>query len=210
MTRLSKIALAGTLGIAAALVASGFTMTASAAPAGTRAVTQVHTFNPWTATGKLAPGIKVTQREKASGCTYRSSFDLGNRDAWRCFPVSGGFYDPCFAAPNGSHVTQVACVANAWAGKAVILTLAKPLAHSSWGTPPPATAKFPWAMVLANGQRCGVIGGTSQVVDGVGLYYACPRGFASDPGTGTEPWTVKYQALGSSRLTTVAVAASIR
>jgi hypothetical protein len=208
--RLSKLALTGTLGIAAALMASGFTMTASAAPAGTRAVTQVQTFNPWTATGKLAPGIKVSQRVKASSCTFASSFDIGNRDAWRCFLASGGFYDPCFAPPGSSHVTQVACIVNPWAGKAVILTLAKPLAHSSWGTPRASAAKFPWAMVLANGQRCGVIGGTSQVVDGVGLYYACPRGFASDPSTGTGHWTVKYQVLGSSKLTTVAVAAAIR
>jgi hypothetical protein len=201
---------AGTLGLAATLLISGLTMTASAAPAGTRAVTQVETFNPWTAAGKLVAGIKVAERVPASGCAFASSHDIGNGDAWRCFLSSGAFYDPCFAPPGRSHVTKVACMVDPWTGKAVILTLAKPLAHSSWGTPRAATAKYPWAMELSNGQRCGVIGGTSEVVDGIGLYYACPRGFASDPSTGTRPWTVRYEATGSGKLTTVAVATAIR
>lgn len=201
---------AGALGLAATLLTSGLTMTASAAPASHSAVTQVTTFNPWKAAGKLAPGIKVTQRVRAAGCTYASSHDIGNRDAWRCFEASGAFLDPCFAVPNGTHVTQVACLANPWTGQAIILTLARPLAHSSWGTPRASTAKYPWAMVLSNGQRCGVIGGTSEVVDGVGLYYGCPHGFASDPSTGSRSWTVRYQATGSRKLTTVAVATAIR
>jgi hypothetical protein len=212
MMKRSRLVLvaAGTLGLAATLLTSGLTMTASAAPVSTQAVTQVTTFNPWTAAGKLAPGIKVSERLRATGCTYASSYDVGNRDAWRCFQASGAFYDPCFAPANRTHVTQVACITNPWAGKAIILTLAKPLAHSSWGTPRASATKYPWAMVLSNGQRCSVIGGTSKVVDGVGLYYGCPRGDASDPSTGTRPWTVRYEATGARKLTTVAVATAIR
>jgi len=208
-SRLALVA-AGTLGLAATLLTSGLTMTASAAPAGARTATQVTTFNPWTAAGKLAAGIKVSERVRAADCTYSSSYDMGNGDAWRCFQTSGAFYDPCFAPPNRSRVTQVACITNPWAGKAIILTLAKPLARSSWGTPRASAAKYPWAMDLSNGQRCSVIGGTSQVVDGVGLYYGCPRGDASDPSTGSRPWTVRYETTGSSKLTTVAVATAIR
>lgn len=208
--RLALIA-AGVVGLGATLMISGLAMTASAAPAGTQtAVTKVTAFDPWTAAGKLVPGIKVAGRVQASGCTFGSSYDVGNPDAWRCSLASGGFYDPCFAAPNRSHVTQVACMSNPWSGKATVLTLARPLAHSSWGTPRPSTAKYPWAMVLSNGQHCGVIGGTAPVVHGTGLYYGCPRGDASDPSTGTKHWTVKYAANGSRSLTSVAVATAIR
>lgn len=213
MTALSRLTLvaAGAIGLAATLVATGLTMTASAAPSSPRAeVTQVTTFDPWTATGKLLPGIKVAGRVKASGCTFGSSYDVGNRDAWRCFLASGQFYDPCFAPPNRSGVTQVACMTNPWAGKATILTLARPLAHSSWGTPRSSAARYPWAMVLGNGQRCGVIGGTAEVVHGVGLYYGCPRGDASDPSTGARLWTARYAANGSTKLTSVPVAEAIR
>jgi len=207
--RLALIA-AGAIGLAAAFAGTGLTMTASAAPAGTRAVTHVSTFDPWTAAGKLVPGIRVTSRLHAASCTMGSSFDIGNRYAWRCFQSSGEFYDPCFAPPNRSDVTQVACVANPWSGKAIILTLARPLARSSWGTPRSSAARYPWAMALSNGQRCAVIGGTAQVVHGIGLYYGCPRGAASDPATGSEPWTVRYAATGSSSLTSVAVPTAIR
>src|ERR1700678_731705 len=121
-SRLALVA-AGTLGLAATLLTSGLTMTASAAPVSTRTVTQETTFNPWTAAGELPPGIKVSERVHASGCTFGSSYDVGNGDAWRCFQSDGEVYDPCFAPAGRSHVTQGACMTNPWGGKALILTL---------------------------------------------------------------------------------------
>ena len=91
-----------------------------------------------------------------------------------------------------------------WSG-ARLITLARPLARSSWGTPGPTAAKYPWAMVLANGQRCGLLDGTGQVTDGIGLNFRCAGGAASYPSTATEPWTVNYAATGSSSLTPIAV-----
>lgn len=60
-------------------------------------------------------------------------------------------------------------------------------------------------MILAGGQRCGLIEGTAPVIDGIGLYFGCPRGAASYPGTATGLWTVNYAASGSHSLTPVAV-----
>jgi hypothetical protein len=133
-----------------------------------------------------------------------SSFDAGNPYAWRCFLAGGAFYDPCFAAAARSGVTQVTCSESPWSG-AVIITLARPLARSSWGTPRPAAAEYPWAMVLANGRECGLIEGTAPMRDGVTFYFGCTDGYASFPNTGTEPWTVDYAANSSSPVAPIAV-----
>ena len=166
--------------------------------------TQAETFSPWTAAGTLRPGVNVVVRSSGTGCTRGSVFDAGNQYAWRCFQASGAFYDPCFAPPARSGVTEVACMDAPWSG-ARLITLARPLARSSWGTPRPTAAKYPWALVLANGQRCGLIEGTAPVTDGIGLYFGCPGGAASYPSTATEPWTVNYAANGSDSLTPIAV-----
>jgi hypothetical protein len=166
--------------------------------------TRTETFSPWAAAGTLAPRIKVLSRSPGGRCTMRSSFDEGNRYAWRCFITSGAFYDPCFAPAARSGVTQVACTDSPWSG-AVIVSLAKPLARSSWGTPGPSAAKYPWAMVLANGQECGLIEGTAPLIDGVPFYFGCTNGHASFPVTTTRPWTVKYTSGSSSSATPVAV-----
>jgi hypothetical protein len=178
--------------------------TAAPATAAPPARTQVETFSPWTAAGTLRPGINVVVRSSGTGCTRGSAFDAGNQYAWRCFQASGAFYDPCFAPPARSGVTQVACMDAPWSG-ARLITLARPLARSSWGTPRPTAAEYPWAMVLANGQRCGLIEGTAPVTDGIGLYFGCPGGAASYPSTASEPWTVNYAANGSKSLTPIAV-----
>lgn len=173
--------------------------TASAPP------TQVEIFGPWTAAGTLRPGINVVGRSAGTGCTRGSAFDPGNQYAWRCFQTNETFYDPCFAPPARSGVTEVACMDTPWSG-AHLITLARPLARSSWGTP--TAARYPWAAVLANGQRCALIKGTAPVTDGIGLNFGCAGGAASHPSTATEPWTVNYAARGSSSLTPIAVTAA--
>jgi hypothetical protein len=166
--------------------------------------TWVETFDPWTAAGTLPPGIKVLSRHSGGRCTMSSSFDAGNQYAWRCFLAGGAFYDPCFAPAAQSGVTQVACSDSPWSG-ATIITLARPLARSSWGTPRPSAARYPWAMVLANGGECGLIEGTAPLMDGVTFYFGCTDGYASFPNTGTEPWTADYTANSSSPVAPIAV-----
>jgi hypothetical protein len=166
--------------------------------------TRVETFDPWTAAGTLAPGVRVLGRYSGGRCTMRSAFDGGNQYAWRCFVAGGAFFDPCFTPAGQSGVTKVACTDSPWSG-AFIISLAVPLARSSWGTPKPSAAKYPWAMVLANGQECGLIEGTAPLVDGVTLYFACTDGYASFPRMGTEPWTANYAASSSSPAAPIAI-----
>jgi hypothetical protein len=168
------------------------------------ATTHVEGFSPLTPTRTLAPGVVAVDHISGTACTMASSFDTGDQYAWRCVQSGGGFYDPCFAPPGQSEVTQVACVDDPWSG-VTVMTLAQPLAHSSWGTPHSSQEEYPWAMVLANGQRCGTIEGTGSNVGGVDLNFGCTGGDGSFPDTGTEPWTVKYAANGSNQVVSVAV-----
>lgn len=195
----------------AAAATSAPPATASApATVAPQAATRVEIFNPWTAAGTLSPGITVAGHVSGTGCAMGSFFG-GGKYAWRCSQPGGGFIDPCFAPPARSGVTQVACMDSPWSG-ATIMTLAKPLAHSSWGTPRPSAGRYAWAMVLADGQRCGLIEGTAPVIDDIGLYFGCTGGYASEPSAGTgpragtEPWTVNCAAIGAHSLTKLAVA----
>jgi hypothetical protein len=193
---------------ARATIATATVPAATSTPTATAPVsvsgTRVETFDPWTAAGTLPPGVKVLGRYSGGRCTMRSSFDAGNRYAWRCFLASGAFYDPCFAPAARSGVTQVACVDSPWSG-ASIIRLARPLARSSWGTPGSSQAKYPWAMVLGNGQECGLIEGTAPLADGVALSFGCTDGYSSFPRTGTRPWTAGYATSSSGPVTPIAV-----
>jgi hypothetical protein len=198
----------------ATVPAAATTAPATAAPASRPAAasgaattvtsTRVTIFDPWTAAGTLSPGIRVVRQVPGTGCTTGSVFDQGNPDAWRCSEASGGFYDPCFAPPGQSGVTRLACMDTPWSG-ATIISLTRPLAHSSRGAVAPSAAGAPWAMALANGQQCGLIEGTASLIDGSSLNFGCTGGGATYPSTGTEPWTVRYAAAGARSLSRIAV-----
>jgi hypothetical protein len=133
-----------------------------------------------------------------------SAFDRGDQYAWRCAEPGGGFYDPCFAPAGRSGVTRLACMDTPWSG-ATVISLARPLARSSWGAAGPSAAGHPWALALANGQHCGLIEGTGPLADGRVLSFGCARGGATFPSTAAEPWRVSYAATGSGSLAPVAV-----
>jgi hypothetical protein len=197
------LAAAGLIAVAVTLLTAGCGSGASG-PGTTATRTRVDIFDPWTAAGTLSPGISVVRQVPGTGCTMSSAFDQGNQYAWRCSQASGGFYDPCFAPPGRSGVTRLACMDTPWSG-ATIISLARPLARSSRGPVAPSAAGHPWAMVLANGQQCGLIEGTAPLVDGSILNFGCPAGGAAFPRTGTAPWSVNFAATGSGSLTAVAV-----
>jgi hypothetical protein len=179
--------------------------------------THVEVFSPWTAEGTLSSTVRVSERLSGYNCPIRSSFDVGNPYAWRCFLSSGftvggggggAFYDPCFAPPGQSEIIQVACGDSPWS-EFVIITLKQPLAHSSWGTPK-QVRDYAWAMELGNGQRCGVIDGTGSMIDRVIFNYGCSTGYAAYPDTGVEPWTAQYAAGSSGPITSLVVTTAWR
>lgn len=165
--------------------------------------TQFVSFSPWTSSGTVAPGVQVSNHIAGTACTMATSFDPGNQYAWRCSQADGGFYDPCFAPPGHDNVTTVACGDSPWS-KFAIMTLAQPLAHSSWGTPTPDPSQ-PWAMLLAGGQQCGLIEGTGSEIGGVEFNYGCNRGYAAYPNAKAEPWVAPYAATTSGPVSSATV-----
>jgi hypothetical protein len=169
----------------------------------TSTVTEVADFSPWSTAGTVSSGLRLDSPVSAGSCSQSSAFDVGNPDAWRCTEPNGGFLDPCFAPPGRSGVTQVACGESPWSAYTV-LSLSTPLADSSWGTPAD-NQSYPWAMVLANGQQCGLIEGTGTEIDGQSFNFACTVGVATYPTTVVQPWTASYAASSSGPATTVRV-----
>lgn len=116
--------------------------------------------------------------------------------------ADGGFYDPCFA-PMYVNATQVVCPRDPWS-PVTLMTLSQPLANTSWGTAKP-DLDVPWAMLLANGQRCAVIHGTGTQIGRTMFNYGCGPGYGTEPDRKTEPWTVSYSPSQSGPITTVTV-----
>ncbi|MGH9919398.1 MAG: hypothetical protein ACRD6W_11110, partial [Nitrososphaerales archaeon] len=150
--------------------------------------TQTDHYSPWTSSGSLAPSIKTLGTLTGGNCWTGSLADGPNDYAWRCMD-GNDIYDPCFASPGATNVTQVACAANPWSG-VYLMDLSSPLASASTG----GSADWPWYIVLSNGAQCGKFDAAGPpVVDGVSLAYECGNnGAASMPDRSTNPWTVQY------------------
>jgi len=170
-------------------------------PTTARATTRVETYSPWTSQGKLAPGIVVSQRISGTSCDMTSSFD-SSPYAWRCSTADGGFYDPCFA-PMGVNATEVACPNDPWS-PVIMVTLSQPLANPYSATTKPRL-DVPWAMLLANGERCLVIHGTGTQIGRTMFNYGCGPGYGTEPDRKTEPWTISHSPSESGPITSVVV-----
>jgi hypothetical protein len=131
--------------------------------------------------------------------------DVADNNAWRCFSGSG-VYDPCFAPPEASNVTQLACAASPFSD-VMLMTLSKPLPSSFNGNTgnTGSSQSSPWFMQLANGDQCGLTTGTVQSAGGVALVYGCRSGVASSPNTSTQPWTAQYLPNNSHVISDVAI-----
>ena len=173
--------------------------------------TAIEMFAPWTTEGALAPGIQIADNLNDGSCSTGSLADGANQNAWRC-SSGNDVYDPCFAPPDETNITQVAC-AQSPLSSVEVLTLVQPLPSSSTGTSSGSTGTSgdagstpsPWFMQLANGDRCERTTGTASSAGSPSLSYACQSGVASTLNTSTEPWTVRYLADNSDVPSDVAV-----
>jgi hypothetical protein len=192
--------------------------TPAVANAALPSTTAVQSYNPWAGPGALSPEFHVIGQLSGGSCTtnlgyvnvYGQSTVIdasiaapSNAHAFRC-TTDEGSYDPCFAAPATTNVTQLACASTPYLNFDVsLLTLSQPLASSSNGFTP--TGTWPLVLVLANGDQCQVIQGTGNVIDQVALNYGCNSGDATYPDTSSPQWTVSYLPSGATTLVTVAV-----
>ena len=210
--------------LALLLVAPTAGVAQDATPAGAAAAgatrTEARYFLPY-GRGGLNAGLTVTANDSGV-CAHGSLAAPGRPDAWDCLGSAGNtIYDPCFAdpvaAPGARH--ELACAAAPWAADVVLFRLTEPLsrqkegAHAA-GDPAAAVAEadpdpweLPWALELANGERCTLLTGASVVLAGERLHYGCEGGGSvlGEVDRALPVWTVAYLADGAVGTTLVDV-----
>src|SRR5215213_8014365 len=155
----------------------------------------------------LNPGLTATATDEGV-CGFPSSAALDRPDAWDCLGGDDQVYDPCFENPFTlpDDPGQVACLASPFTTDVVVLTLTEPLVRQK-ETPDPtmdaaqdaagvslAPWDLPWALELANGDRCTLLGGTLYQLAGQVVYYSCEQNGAvlGVVDHGQPLWTVNY------------------
>jgi len=164
--------------------------------------TQTEQYQPWATRTMLAPGIRVIRSLSGGDCWTESIPDYENQNAWRCM-AGNIIFDPCFAPPGASNVTQVACAETPTSG-VYLMNLTSPLSQGS--VPRTSGGKYAWYIVLSNGRSCSRVDGAGPPsVDGLTLEYACTIGEAAEPNQSTIPWTDQYAASTAGALVAVDV-----
>ena len=189
--------------------------------AGSATRTDMRYLLPFTADG-LNPGLNATST--ADGvCGFPSSASLDRPDAWDCIGAEDQIYDPCFENPflPPDQPGQVACLDSPFSPDVVVLNLTAPLEREKEA--PDAGMRqaqaagvaidpwdLPWAVELANGDQCTLLGGTLTVLAGQTAHYGCADGgtILGEVQHQDAVWTVHYLAAGdlASSLVPVTVA----
>src|SRR5215217_3357917 len=144
-----------------------------------------------------------------------------------CMNADNQIFDPCFEPlmMDPDELGQLACVEDPFSTEVTLLTLTEPLVREKEAADPGSDPSMgmgqeaddviapwdlPWALELANGDRCTLLHGTLTVMAGQIVYYGCVNGgMVLGETDHTQPvWTVSYLAEGefASRLVDVAVA----
>src|SRR5215213_2046189 len=188
---------------------------------GSSARTDIRYLLPFTPDG-LHPGLTATATEEGV-CGFASAAALDRPDAWDCLGAEDQIYDPCFENPFllPDDPAQVACLESPFSTDVVILTLTDPLVREKEA---PDTGQsmaeaagvsidpwdLPWAVELANGDQCMLLGGTLTVQAGQTVHYGCTNGgsILGEVNHVRPLWTVSYLAEGdvASRLVDVVAA----
>ena len=162
----------------------------------------------------LSPALTVASNEEGS-CLGDSLAAIDRPDALDCTSESGQIYDPCFANPFAApdEPAELACVSDPFSTEVILLTTDAPLDREkepASGDDPFAPWDLPWALELANGDRCTLLHGTLSQLAGQVVYYGCEQnGAVLGVVDHQRPvWTVNYLAEGdvASRLVEVTAA----
>jgi hypothetical protein len=170
----------------------------------------------------LNSGLTATTEEEGV-CGFPSSAALDRPDAWDCAGAEGQIYDPCFENPFilPDDPGQVACFDSPFTTDVVVLSLTAPLVRqkdvpdAGMGLAQAAGVALepwdlPWALELATGDQCTLLGGTLTVMAGETAHYGCTDGGVvfGEVNHRQPVWTVNYLAPGevASRLVEVVAA----
>ncbi len=174
----------------------------------------------------LNPGLTVSATVEGV-CGFSSIVALDRPDAWDCISTDNEIFDPCFEPfmQDPEELAQLACVEAPFATEVTLLTLSEPLVREKEAADPGADPSLemgqsaddtlapwdlPWALELANGDRCTLLHGTLSVMAGQTAHYGCANGgmVLREVQHQDALWTVNYLAEGeiASRLVAVTVA----
>jgi hypothetical protein len=154
-------------------------------------------------------------RARLDGSCNTGGSDVSNRpDAARCFTTRANahgvnVFDPCFHSEGGSTPGKLdlfLCPVDPWNSSVAGTVVAVP---GGAGVPGAGPSSFqPWALLLANGQRCVATGGATGTTAGLRYNYGCfappfartarqPIGKAGgivlgDPDQRARTWTVLF------------------
>jgi hypothetical protein len=181
-------------------------------------ITDMRYVLPFTPDG-LNPGLTATTTEDGV-CGFPSSAALDRPDAWDCIGESDQIYDPCFENPfiAPDQPALVACFDSPFSADVVVLRVTEPLVREKEA--PDAGMDMaeaagvaidpwdlPWAVELANGDQCTLLGGTLTVQAGQTVHYGCRDGgmILGEVRHQDALWTVNYLAQSdvASRLVVV-------
>ena len=158
----------------------------------------------------------LTETATVAGvCGFSSLMSTGRPDAWECLGDDNQVYDPCFENPYAPADAPgvLACFVSPFAGDVVLLALDEPLTREkeqgSGDAVPPWD--IPWALELANGDRCTVLADIDLVLAGEPVHYACADGgmILGEVDRTFPVWTVHYLAAGASLTTLTTVSAAL-
>jgi hypothetical protein len=160
-------------------------------------------------------------------CGSSSIAAIDRPDAWDCMSTNNEIFDPCFEPPMlmPEELGQLACVEDPFSSEVTLLTLTEPLMREKEDADPGAAPSMamgqeaddvlapwdlPWALELANGDRCTLLHGTLTVMAGQIVYYGCVDGgmVLGETDHSRPVWTVSYLAEGEFASSLVDVAAA--
>jgi hypothetical protein len=160
-------------------------------------------------------------------CGSSSIAAIDRPDAWDCMSTNNEIFDPCFEPPMlmPEELGQLACVEDPFSSEVTLLTLTEPLMREKEDADPGAAPSMamgqeaddvlapwdlPWALELANGDRCTLLHGTLTVMAGQIVYYGCVDGgmVLGETDHSRPVWTVSYLAAGEFASSLVDVAAA--
>jgi hypothetical protein len=127
--------------------------------------------------------VGLTARETLTGTCIGDSIAVSDRgDAFRCLGEGDQVYDPCFESSFApiDEPGEVACVTDPFGTEVVLLSVADPLPRGKDVPPgqerdPFAPWDLPWALELANGDRCTLLQGTLYQLAAQTVYYGCEQ-----------------------------------
>jgi hypothetical protein len=178
---------------------------AAASPAHGRTVELRYT--PFAVDGSLLDGLRATPQ--FGGSCETGSFLVAGPGVFRCTAATR-IYDPCYLDAKASTTERsvMVCVRAPWSRTVLRLRVRGPV---SGGAAAPPTAP-PWALRLASGRLCLLVGGAASVVSGRRMNYACgERYLFGIPDTTRPTWSIRQaRTPGGLGMRQVAIATAWR